>query len=60
MQDEMLTILYQKVFQTKKEAEYLNSSDGVNNDRLRQVAIAKNELLSELIGIRTDQIRSGK
>ena len=56
MTDPMLTELYKRVFETKAEAERLTRTDGENNDRLRQVAIAKNELLSELISIRTEQI----
>ncbi len=56
MSDAMLTELYKRVFETKAEAERLTITDGENNDRLRQVAIAKNELLSELINIRTKQI----
>ena len=58
--DEMLTILYEKCFSEKRLAESLSSSQGENNDRLRQVAIEKNKLLSELIDIRTRQIREGK
>ena len=57
MKDKMLTELYMRVFKEKAEVERLTRSDGENNDRLRQVTIAKNELLSELIGIRTQQIR---
>jgi len=61
MNDAMLTELYKRVFETKKEAELLSSrSDDPNNDRLRQVAIEKNSLLSELIGIRTEQIMNGE
>ena len=58
MSDAMLTELYRRVFDTKKEAELLGRAGG--DDRLRQVAIAKNALLSDLIDIRTEQIRSGK
>jgi len=60
MKDAMLTELYKRVFETKQETESLSSKDGENYDRLRQVALAKNELLSDLISIRTDQIRGGK
>ncbi len=46
MSDEMLTELYKRVFETKQQAERLNSdSDATqeeNRDRLRQVAISKN------------------
>ncbi len=60
MSDEMLTELYKRVFQTKAEAERLNASgNDENKDRLRQVAIEKNRLLSELIDIRTNQIKRG-
>ena len=55
----MLTELYKRVFETKAAVERLNRADGENNDRLRQVAIAKNQLLSELISIRTEQIVNG-
>jgi len=58
MKDPMLTELYKRVFEEKSKAERLSGTDGENNDRLRQVAIAKNELLSELIDIRTKQIRN--
>jgi hypothetical protein len=58
MTDPMLTELYKRVFETKSEVERLNRADGENNDRLRQVAIAKNQLLSELISIRTDHIKN--
>ena len=59
MQDQMLTELYKRVFEEKARAERLGREDGENNDRLRQVAIAKNALLSELISIRTEQIKTG-
>jgi len=59
MTDPMLTELYKRVFETKAAVERLNRADGENNDRLRQVAIAKNQLLSELISIRTEQIVNG-
>jgi hypothetical protein len=58
--DKMLTELYRRVFQTVSDVERLNSESGETNDRLRQVAIAKNAMLNELIGIRTQQIRDGE
>ena len=58
--DEMLSVLYEKVYQTKQQVEALGrSTNNENDDRRRQVAIEKNALLVELIGIRTDQIRRG-
>ena len=60
MTDAMLTELYKRVFETKAEVERLNTrNDDENSDRLRQVAIEKNNLLSELISIRTEQIKKG-
>lgn len=53
--DAMLGELYKRIFKAKAEAERLNAPD--SDDRLRQVAIAESRLLSELIAIRTDQIR---
>ena len=59
MSDAMLTELYKRAFETKQEAERINSNcNDVNSDRLRQVAIEKNNLLSELIDIRTEQIKN--
>jgi hypothetical protein len=62
MSDPMLSELYKRVFETKARAEALSRSKDKDEftDRLRQVAIAKNELLLELISIRTDQIRNGR
>ena len=60
--DPMLSVLYDKAFQLKREVEALNgpaSGPGDIHDRLRQVAIEKGKLLNDLIGIRTDQIRNG-
>jgi hypothetical protein len=58
MQDAMLGELYKRVFEEKQKAEALNGGDNDEfADRRRQVAIEKNKLLSELIAIRTDQIR---
>ena len=57
MKDKMLTELYKRVFETKQEAEMLSRENGEHADRMRQVALAKNTLLSELIDIRTDQLR---
>ena len=59
MSDAMLTELYERVFQTKREAEAMAMEKTETADRHRQVAIAKNELLRELIDIRTDQIARG-
>ena len=58
MQDAMLSELYMRVFHSKQEIERLNVRG--SDDRLRQVALAKNTLLSELISIRTDQLINGK
>jgi len=58
MQDAMLTELYMRVFHSKQEIESYNRPD--TDDRLRQVALAKNTLLSDLISIRTDQLVNGK
>lgn len=55
MKDAMLTELYRRVFLEQRKAEL--PADGEGADRMRQVAIAKNELLSELIDIRTEQIK---
>ena len=60
MSDAMLTELYERAFQTQQEAEDITNRDGVVADRMRQVAIAKNKLLSELINVRTEQIKEGK
>ena len=59
MKDAMLTELYRRVFDAKREAGALQKESGEDNDRLLQVAYAKNKLLSELIDIRTEQIRQG-
>ena len=56
MADAMLTELYRRVFETKREAEVIE--DGEVHDRKRGIAMAKNKLLSELIDIRTDQIKN--
>jgi len=55
MADAMLTELYRRVFETKREAEFIG--DGAADDLRRGVAIAKNKLLSELIDMRTEQIK---
>ena len=60
MKDAMLTELYKRAFETKQQAESLGQCDTDTSDRARQVAIAKNEMLSELIDIRTDQIKYGQ
>jgi hypothetical protein len=62
MTDAMLDELYRLVFETKKQAEALSRSEDKSDrsDRLRQVALAKNKLLSELISFRIDQIRNGR
>ncbi len=57
--DAMLTELYKRVFEEKAKAERYGLEKGENSDRLRQVAIEKNSLLSELISIRTEQLRGG-
>jgi len=58
MADAMLTELYKRAFETKAEAERLSREEG-DNDRRREVALAKNQLLSELIDLRTCQIHNG-
>jgi hypothetical protein len=58
MADEMLTELYKRAFETKAEAEFVGDSE--TEERRRQVAFAKNNLLAELIDIRTEQIRFGR
>ena len=61
MKDAMLGELYKRLFTEKQKAEALNISNGDEcKDRQRQIAIAKNQMLSELISIRTEQIRDGK
>ena len=55
MADKMLTELYRLSFATKREVE----TPGLD-DRNRAIAIAKNALLSKLIDIRTEQIKSGE
>ena len=57
MSDAMLSILYERAFQVKREVD--SCEQGEHGDRLRQVAIEKGALLYELIDIRTDQIRNG-
>lgn len=61
MADAMLPELYRLVFITKSQAEApTDGSNQESSDRRRQVAIEKNKMLSELIDIRTEQIRQGK
>lgn len=61
MADAMLTELYKRVFETKIQAEAITSESSSDlHDRLRQVALAKNKLLHELIDIRTAQIIRGE
>lgn len=55
MKDAMLSELYERAFRSKNECARLNKTG--SDDRLRQVELAKNNLLAELIDIRTDQIR---
>jgi len=55
MTDPMLTELYRRVFDEKREAERIVT--GEPDDRRRGVAIAKNQLLSELIDFQTELIR---
>jgi hypothetical protein len=57
MKDEMLTVLYEKLFQEKRSIENTNKLDETT-DRTRQVALAKHALLSELVDIRTEQIKN--
>jgi len=57
MSDPMLNVLYDRAFQAKQQAEIC--SEGEFHDRERQVNIALNKLLAELIDIRTEQIRKG-
>ena len=59
MADAMLTELYKRVFEEKKKCE-ASQGNGVDPDlfdRRRQVALEKNKLLSELIDIRTEQLK---
>ena len=58
MPDAMLGELYRRSFETKRQAEEFGQEG--EPDRMRQVAIAKNKLLSELINIRTNQIKDGE
>lgn len=61
--DAMLGELYQRAFQKKHLLENFKHThkdiEAEPRDRLRQVALAESRLLSELIVIRTDQIRNG-
>jgi len=57
--DAMLTVLYDECFAARRRAD-APTDDKEKTDRLRQVAIAENALLSKLIDIRTDQIRQGQ
>ena len=63
MSDAMLSELYARVFREKSTVERLalciDEERDEFNDRQRQVSIEKNKLLSELIDIRTKQIRQG-
>lgn len=47
--DNFLTVLYFKLYDTKKEAEAMQKENGVVADLHFQIAMAKNELLKELI-----------
>jgi len=58
--DAMLTELYKRVFEEKARCDALTTATGETADRLRQVAIAKNKLLAELIDVRTGQIIAGE
>lgn len=61
MTDAMLSELYQRAFQMKAQAEALTDKDNDDfADRQRSIAIAKNKLLTELIALRTEQIRHGR
>ena len=53
--DPMLSELYKRFFETEREAEIVGQDD--TSKKKRQIALAKHWLLSELIGIRTRQIR---
>ena len=55
MTDPMLTELYRRAFNEKREATMLVA--GEPDDRRRRVARAKNQLLSELIDFQTELIR---
>ena len=55
MTDPMLTELYRRVFDEKREAERI--VDGEPDDRRRGIAISKNKLLAELIDFQTELIR---
>ena len=58
MADAMLTELYRRVFDTKREAESIG--EGKDHDYRRGISIAKNKMLSELIDVRTNQITNGQ
>jgi hypothetical protein len=61
MGDEMLTELYRLAFQTKAEAERLSVNGGTaTDDRMRQVAIAQNKMLAQLIDFRTAMLWRGQ
>ncbi len=59
MQDRMLAELYRRVFEEKRVAEAMNCESGEAANNRLMIALAKNKLLSELIDIRTEQIRGG-
>jgi len=58
MSDTMLDALYFRCFKAQKEANIIG--DGESFDKKRHDAQIKNILLSELIDIRTQQIREAK
>lgn len=63
MQDAMLSELYHRAFKTKEEAESLDPYPNEEQeafDRRRGVASALNNMLGELISLRTDQLRLGR
>jgi len=47
--DNFLTVLYFKIYDTKKEAEAMQKEEGETANLHFQIAMAKNKLLSELI-----------
>jgi hypothetical protein len=60
MGDLMLDELYERFADVKRRAEWLEHCGGEVLERELGIAITKKNLLSELIDIRTDQIRQGR
>jgi len=58
--DQMLGVLYGKLFESNEKSAVYATSGGENDDRLRQTEQGIGAMLSELIAIRTEQIRKGR